>query len=319
MLIVFFLASASLLKAADVEFTITNEVVPSGNNGAILVDIHPSIASFPFVITIQGDNGYFNQFITSSFVFEVSNLSKGEYCINIEKADGCSINECLTIKRCMVFRDLYFCFEAPKEKPEGGVLFLLGNNINSSGILDINTQFEYNIVTALEYEELEPILDQVFLTTRNETESIINTYSSYYLRQEQNEIIADDEFVFKFFADGSIDWVVHARKETPPNSEKKINTQNTNLGVTSTSKVIYLSPNPFQEELKLSLNYVSDGNITIELTNSIGIGIESYEFEVFKGSNNILISNLDGLQSGFYTLFVYDELGHISTHKVLKL
>lgn len=72
----------------------------------------------------------------------------------------------------------------------------------------------------------------------------------------------------------------------------------------SSSQLLTVYPNPFENDLNIKLSVEESSQIKIELFDSEGRPITQRDFEVVKGSNILNLSDLDGLSKGVYLVKV---------------
>lgn len=78
-------------------------------------------------------------------------------------------------------------------------------------------------------------------------------------------------------------------------------------------------PNPFEDKLAITLTSNSAGKVQVRLMDDVGKTVTSNSYSVVRGSNQLVLTNLNKLAKGIYMVQVTDETGNISfTQKITR-
>lgn len=85
----------------------------------------------------------------------------------------------------------------------------------------------------------------------------------------------------------------------------------------TTRPTIKIYPNPFKDRLYVEYFSTEEGQVQLELLNTIGINVLRREFEVIKGANKFSLETKSDVALGVYYLRISDKNGNFSIHKVV--
>jgi len=300
-------------KAAHVTFTTYDQL--DNISGYITANIDPSLGNAPFTVVIEGvTNGYYNETTIFGYDFISLALPQGRYCITITSIDGCTASQCMTINKCVTWKNWVLCLavaELPKEKA-------LLVAVDPPNIIGWDKELNLSVFTGLDPEKLDGMMDHVVNNTVSQIKEIKATGTSDHIVAEQNELESDAPYILKFQEDGTLEWVYFAGEtNNDPRKEKLANKRGEEPENFIGSSEAY--PNPFTHELILDTEVNMDGELTIDLHDIVGKIVQSYSFEVQEGHNRLTLDGLENLPAGLYNLVQYGPKGEHSSHKVMKV
>lgn len=271
----------------------------------------------------------------------------GTYCFYItsdsnmtpnDASDDCTMEFCVEVSICFQVRkqsapDLpaYVTIVCKSRSPLGftnntppDAVFLSGTSTK----VGKEIQMQYMIHTYLSDKDLDPLLDDILDQTAILSDRIISTGASPYDIPNQKELNTNDDFVFKYDAEGGIVWVVHNEKiktnkkyDVVGELTIKVDSETDPYKFEDTPISAYLSsrvyPNPFQHELNIELQTTKMTTIDLVLLNSIGSIVTVKKLELTKGWNNITLDIDKQIAKGMYLLQLKDNDQIIKTHKVV--
>lgn len=101
--------------------------------------------------------------------------------------------------------------------------------------------------------------------------------------------------------------------QNPNDDTSYLNTSSKSNTTFSTS----VSPNPFTDEVNVSVYQIDEGETTFTLINSLGNTILNFSNQSFKGINDVNIEFNEKLENGIYFLFIEDDSGNQAVHKLI--
>lgn len=255
----------------------------------------------------------------------------GEYCFLIthnggtsgDPEDDCEIEVCAEVNPCVerVITDnnpdtydyvTIYCYERvkfPEESlEEKDVVYLSGSLLD----LEANPiEGQYTVYTDLNYEFFQQISNKIYSSIESITNEILTKGTSKYDIAKQTDIITEDDFVFKYNAEGKIEWVWHKDFK-----KKTKNNQISQAALSDNSLVIQkIYPNPFNNEFTLEIESTQATNVQLMVYDVLGSQIVSEPQNLEKG-NNVIRVITNNLSDGMYLLEINDVNGNIITEKI---